>query len=542
MSNSLNKIFYIYFFVLLLAPCFGKIFAQGNKIALLYSGYTESFSALKSPKIIDEITLWEIFLMENKIPYNVIYDKDLESGIEDDYNILILPSVNVISNAEINSIMEFLNKGNSVLSVGSKLNVSKDELFVGDENQRKVFGISCKEYFTDDQITDILDLNSLLTEKNIKKGILHISAKYQPLICDNNSSCLKLDYMKAEDIPEESNLILYGSANGGRFVWLGFNFGDVAGAKEDVTEFKNLLINSLSWLNKKPDLMFSMYPDNFNGVSVFILQNSPNLSTDFVSKLKQEGITPGLQITLDEKISKKIIDEIDNENYILDLSMFSIPDEKSKQDLINKIRNYSNELETNIKNVLVSETLIDDKTFVNLLRENGVEFILYWSNYSGIPAIVDNKYLTIPYNSGYENNIIGKNVNFVFYRFQYDCDKKNINEYFDRIEQVKRSNNWITTLSDLKNWWMRKNNLFLNINSTNSEKYTVDISNNNDSAVNKLNLIINFPNPGKLKNLTIVNDAGIEDYSLDKASQLNIRIDKLNPHQSKRINIEFSTE
>ena len=37
--------------------------------------------------------------MQNKIPYQVIYDEDLESGIANDFDILILPSVEIISKA-----------------------------------------------------------------------------------------------------------------------------------------------------------------------------------------------------------------------------------------------------------------------------------------------------------------------------------------------------------------------------------------------------------------------------------------------------------
>ena len=78
------------------------------KIAVLYSKLSEQHSPNNSQNIIEEITSWELFLMQNKIPYKVIYDDDLESGIEDEFDILILPSVELISKTEMEELKKFL--------------------------------------------------------------------------------------------------------------------------------------------------------------------------------------------------------------------------------------------------------------------------------------------------------------------------------------------------------------------------------------------------------------------------------------------------
>ena len=119
----MNKHFKIFFTFIIL---FGIIIPQNpgyaqQKIAILYSDLSEKIGDINSNKVIDVITVWELFLMQENIPYSVIYDDDLESGIEGEYEILILPSVNIISNEQFEQLNNFLSSGNSIICSGSKL-------------------------------------------------------------------------------------------------------------------------------------------------------------------------------------------------------------------------------------------------------------------------------------------------------------------------------------------------------------------------------------------------------------------------------------
>ena len=172
--------------VIVVLTVFGGVSASAQtKIAILYSGYTEKFTDNNSPKVIDQITIWELFLMEEKIPYVVIYDRDLESGISDDFDILILPSVNSISLEELKSMKEFLDEGKSILSVGSKLSLDENGVFNGSGNLNELFGIKSEEYIGEQlSFFNHLNFNPIFYNNNKFDGVLQISTKNLPMICD----------------------------------------------------------------------------------------------------------------------------------------------------------------------------------------------------------------------------------------------------------------------------------------------------------------------------------------------------------------------
>ena len=118
---------------------------ENSKVALLYSGYSEKLLPKTSTLVHDQITFWELFFIQNKINYAVITDDDLESGLSDDYSVLVLPNSIVLSDAELNNVKLFLSDGNSVFAnkiVGEKDENGKDR---GKEILNTLFGFLMKE-------------------------------------------------------------------------------------------------------------------------------------------------------------------------------------------------------------------------------------------------------------------------------------------------------------------------------------------------------------------------------------------------------------
>ena len=137
------KHFNIFSFLIILCGIlipYNTITAQ-PKIAILYSELTEKVDNSNSNKVIDAITAWELFLMQDKIPYSVIYDDDLESGIDDEFDILILPTVNFISNEQMEELQNFLASGKSIISTGSKL-FYQENILDEYQNLETLFGLS----------------------------------------------------------------------------------------------------------------------------------------------------------------------------------------------------------------------------------------------------------------------------------------------------------------------------------------------------------------------------------------------------------------
>lgn len=130
----------ISFFIILILFVSVELKAQ-TRIAVLYSEFSQKTFYADTNNYLDEFTAWEIFLMQNKIKYKVIYDGDLDSDLADDFDILILPRYNIQSTEKYSVIKNFLLSGKSVLSVNS----FNSTLSSSNTNElRDLFGITLK--------------------------------------------------------------------------------------------------------------------------------------------------------------------------------------------------------------------------------------------------------------------------------------------------------------------------------------------------------------------------------------------------------------
>ena len=184
------------------------------KIAILYSDLTENYKISNSTNPTDVITTWELFLMQEKVPYKVIYDNDLESGIENDLDILILPSVEIISNDELIELKKFLAAGKSIFCSGSKL-FFKDEDAFNYQNLEMLFNLNSIEAVPSSKIgfMHTLTPNHLNKFDSNENVILQISARNQPLICAiQNKNFYKCGNIYSENsITSDKSSLIYGS-------------------------------------------------------------------------------------------------------------------------------------------------------------------------------------------------------------------------------------------------------------------------------------------------------------------------------------------
>ncbi len=533
------------FFIITILLLFGEVsLIAKTRIAVLYSGYTEKYAENYSPKVIDQITVWELFLMQEKIPYEVIYDNNLESGITDDFDILILPSVYSISSDELKSMKKFLENGKSILTVGSKLNYDDSGNFVGEEYINELLGIESKE-FTGEELSlfHYLNFNPIFNANSEFDGLLQISTKYAPMFCSipllKNTS---LGYLK---IKEENNLqtsLIYGLQGKGKFVWAGFNFNDVIGGKSDSEEFKSIIINSINWLNIKSEAWIYNYPDGKSSSTIILVENSSNLKPEFLDKLNQEGIDPYFMISSGQKISEKIKTMFKAENIILDLSNFTLSKDEPDQKLIDEITKVNAELGFTTESVLIPEYLIKNESILNSLTEIGVNIFLFPQSFSGLPSMFNNRFLLIPYCPENQINYNTGGINFLTYNSKIICDGNPENDFLDKVTQARSTNTWITDLHLLKDWWLEKNNITLSINSLNGNAVTLAISNKNPQEVNNINLILKCVGEIDFDQLSVNCEDEIIDYSMDKTGDMNLMINKINAHQTKKIDVIFNRD
>ena len=388
-----------------------------------------------------------------------------------------------------------------------------------------------------------MNFNPIFNNNSAFDGLLQISTKNTPMVC--NIPLLKntsLGYLK---IKEEDNLqtsLIYGLQGKGKFVWVGFNFNDVIGGKSDIEEFKSIIINSINWLNAKSEAWICNYPDGKSSSTIIIVENSSNLKSEFLDKLNQEGIDPYFMISSEQKISEKIKIMFKQENIILDLSNLILSKDKPEQKILDELTKVDAELGFTVESVLIPEYLIKNESILNLMTEIGVKIFLFPQSFQGIPSIIDNKFLLIPYFSGNQINYNTGGINFLTYNSKIICDGNPENDFLVKVTRAKSTDSWITNLQLLKDWWLEKNNISLSINSLDADTVTLVVSNKNPKEVKNINLILKCVGEFDFDQLSANCEDEIIDYSMDKTGDINLMINKINAHQTKKINVVFNRD
>jgi hypothetical protein len=538
MILNFNKILSSFFVLLFIALINANVNAQ-TRIAVLYSNYTDKNPDINSHKVIDEITLWEIFLMQEKISYKVIYDSDLESGIQDDFDILILADVNAISEDEMTSIKEFLQEGNSVLSVGSRLSLDEKGNFFGGEFTSELFGIQAEEYWEKKNIiAQSLSLNPFFDENLISTKLL-LSTKYKPLICEKlNSGTLSLGYIENQDRNYPQTSLIYGKVGKGKIVWTGFNIDDVAGSNEQVKTFKQLILNSLKWLDKLPDIWIDNFPDGMNSAEIIAIKNNFSLNPELIDKLIQEKMKPYLITSSQQKIPEVLKSILDKDSFILDLSNLDCTKNDTALIFIKEIISARSQFKINFDKIIIPESIINNLTLLDKISELGINYFLYPSDISLLPALVADRFFIIPYRV-YSKNGLLNGVNFITNNFAAVCDSNSDEDLLTTISEIDTRNNWITDLKTLKNWWINKSKIDVSINKINKDQAVISITNNGNEIINKISLILNWPFIFAPSNFSVKENTNIIDYKFLNTGEINIYNERLEAHQTKRLNLNF---
>lgn len=246
--NSAKKILVLFLIIISITSI--EIIAK-TRIAILYSESTLRTFNFNPNDYLNEYTAWEIFLMQNKIDFSVIYDEDLENGIEDEADILILPKYIIQSKEVISVIQNYLQNGKSVLlantSISSSIINSNNEL-------RDLFGLTLTDLGFDKKInfTQTVFENPLNSYK--KNSAFLISAEKETQFVDlKHSNCSAAGYILETAENNNVSSMVYGKSNYGKFVFIGFGLTDLIGGSKEKLDFELFLIDALKWLDIEVD-------------------------------------------------------------------------------------------------------------------------------------------------------------------------------------------------------------------------------------------------------------------------------------------------
>lgn len=512
------------------------------RIAILFSGLTEHLSEPNTVKIIDVITSWELFLMQHKIPYKVIYDDDLESGINDDFDILILPSVNFISISQFVELQKFLDDGKSIISSGSKLqfenNDPKNYL-----NVETLFELSEVDLVNSKNINFLHSIipNQLNQYGFIDNSRLQITTKNSVLQSGTfESNSYPYGYIYSDQsISGIKSSILFGTVNRGKYIWIGFDMLDVVGGKDNLLTFNDLIVNSISWMDNQPDVYLPNFDNNNSSPIVLSIQYNNALKVEVVDSLNRININPVLIVTPEQSIDTITLQRFNDDEIILDLSGRN----NLTSDYINEsLTKFNEEYRSNITSILIDDQYLNTIDW-NSIEQNRVDKILYSNNSFGLPKYVSNSILAVPFCKNDAKHYSANTLNILYYNPKFDCGNIQIDQLISEVDQLKNSKYNFTTLRSIQNWWEVRSKISSQINLISTNELGILITNKNSVEVNDLNVYLTDNNKFAKNTLSITVNNKTLDYSFDQLSgAILIKLNSIRANSTNKIKIKFDTE
>ena len=547
--------------------------AEENSIALLYSKYSETMTHSSPNWVINHLTAWELFLINNKIKYDVIQDGDLESGIEGDYQTLIVPAAKYLSDKEINSIKDFFNAGGSVLLTWQAGLYNEIGNYRGWGNLKSLLDINdISEMETDRALISCLIKagNPLTTNTAAGSGIV-FQTQNKPLqfTIDGHvkSPVIKNQLNSSSAVSE----IAFGNSGKGKFVWFGFDILSVTGDKYQLQNFNEMVINSVNWLNNKPIIWINTWPENKSNAVVigYDVDLYGNSLPDFIKILKDENARAQFFVPLNIANIDTItylnkyggISFFENNNYewrnlstkVENLQSLRSGVEEITGAGINSFRIPSSTFnETNLKALSNSGFTIVNCSLTNsnylpwfdpknknlLIVPNTGSDDFYFSKNFKITKVED---LTDKYYEGY-SKIAETGGLYVFnYHNVYKCMPGNLNAVGKFIQKLHQRA-WITTFNELHYWWKLRSDLSVSIKKNESEdnSYNITLSNNSTLNGNKIELSLIL---GDLSATPIIKiSEGTEKLNFvfnAKSNKVIIYINHISSGETKHLTLEI---
>lgn len=526
----------------------GHLYAQESdfmksRIAILYSELTEKYRTSNSLDLTEVITYWELFLMQNKVSYKVIYDDDLESGIEDDFDILILPSVEIVSIDELKQLEKFLQAGKSIICSGSKLFL-KDATAYKYQNLETLFNLSGIESIASSKtgFMHTLKPNHLNNFSLSSELILQISAKNQPLICSiqKNKMYDCGNIYSENNITSEKSSLIYGSVGDGKFLWAGFDLNDIVGGVDQLLTYKSLIINTINWMDNKHDAYIDNFPDNLSEPIIAAIQYNNALQSNLIDSIKQNDIIPHLIVNPNQIVSKEILSKFSDNEIIFDLTALS--SDLKLEIITDLLENFKNDYDVSISSILVEDNFIAIND-PEEIKKIGINTVLYYSPVAGLPQTDKYDLLIIPFYKIAEIPGSNKTINFLSFVPAIDCKKNPEDELFRTINLLKSNGHNFTSIESINKWWRIKDLISLQLKNTKDSEFELMLTNKNFVAINDLNVYLDCFKKIDLSSLTIsLNDAPLNYYLDDTAKVIVISLDKIPPDSINRIKIKFSLE
>jgi peptidoglycan/xylan/chitin deacetylase (PgdA/CDA1 family) len=566
-----------------------------TKVAVLYSKYTENMLPEGNSWLNDNISTWEKFLGNSGLKYDVISDEAIEKGSHFSYNILVLPGSRSLSDLEISQIKKFIDGGGSVFATNGTASYSQDGKWRGWDFFSEVFGIRfMKELKYDEDNTRVHTLRgeSAVTF-NIPAGYpLNVATWDRPIaaeILDPRTTQVSFWYnyrldegLVREEIKKSAGIV-YGTYGKGRFIWMGFEINSILGVRDDYVYFDKLFRNCINWLHYGPVAHIKEWPNGYDAAAVV----SPVISED-------NSYSRNLLNIIDaEKIQATFFVDpykaADNKSFVLNLlnfgeisSLVDLGYLSSVNDTINHLYSYDLQFKklNEAKNIIesISGTKVNgcypyyglfDKNSEIALINAGYKYVMTDSlTDRSVPKILvrgDHKILCMTKTTRDDYEVIrdfGLTIpEYQFYTYQedvdrvlfeggmyimkihpeYQCKSEYINVIRQIIQDMKQKNFWITTASEIQNWYSKRNNVEIRADKKGESRVAVTISNPGPDMVSQFVIQVDLNDNADAVSLSteIISTESTKYQHLKGSKVVNLFINNLKSGESRTYYLDY---
>jgi hypothetical protein len=469
---------------------------------------------------------WELFFLNRKISYTVISDDDLENRELADLDVLILPSVEVLSQKASDKLNDFLHSGKGLLVFGKLGTYNQNRTRNKSDFLLKNSGFSYKELNTGDNISEFhtLNISSVIGRGFNYDDELQILNQYPPLVTENIGKNVKTcgQYILNDDIEKNGikSSIVFSEKSNGRIAWIGFQLSQIGSTMTEGSIIEKLIFNSIEWISQTPVVMLNPLPENFNFPVLFtnIITDDNSISPEIIERFESADTRMNFfleAVALDADDDKlKGLTTVGDINLFLnlDFSGSSINDitldriynklyEKCSQDYFGiKINNtYSEKLPAIfLESRFDFYSLADEKILLSepgnsngeLLKRLPIKIAYHLVSGKDEASVIE----TI---SSLKDEVI-QNEKMLILGFINQLKPlgnfESLNYLSAITEYLKTEGAWITTYSGLINWVSsRKNVIVTTKEAREKNNYEIKVENRNQTDVNNIILALFSP-------------------------------------------------
>ncbi len=210
---------------------------------------------------------WELFFMSNHFNYEMVNDYSL-NDIGSEINVVVIPSMMVVTEELIGEIEELLKSGKGVLITGGFAEYNEEGEKINSDYQKRILGFQIHSIPTVDEISvnHTLYGNTQLTV-DVDPGTKILLNNKQNLFYayQKSNKCIPAgDYFPTHtNFPDTLSGIILNYNTKSRLLWFGFNLDQLIGKNK-----KLMLENSFNWLSSKPSAYLNYWPGRYSSPEI----------------------------------------------------------------------------------------------------------------------------------------------------------------------------------------------------------------------------------------------------------------------------------